>query len=199
MSKLYFNYGAMNSGKSTALLQVAHNYEQQGMKVLIIKPAIDTKAEDRVSSRLGIERKVDILLTKSGRIVNEMKDVPDAILVDEAEFLTRKQVDELYAITKEYDVPVLCYGLRTDFQSKGFEGATRLLELADDIKELKTICKCGSKATYNLRMNRINNELVPVFTGEQVSIDGIDAEYDSVCRPCYKKLRRKYVKEEENK
>lgn len=191
MSKLYFNYGAMNSGKSTALLQVAHNYEQQGMKVLIIKPAIDTKAEDRVSSRLGIERKVDILLTKSGRIVNEMKDVPNAILVDEAEFLTRKQVDELYAITKEYDVPVLCYGLRTDFQSKGFEGATRLLELADDIKELKTICKCGSKATHNLRL--VNN--VPTFVGKQVEIDNQGTvEYESVCGKCYLKLKKQYGK-----
>lgn len=191
MSKLYFNYGAMNSGKSTALLQVAHNYEQQGMKVLIIKPAIDTKAEDRVSSRLGIERKVDVLLTKSGRIVNEMKDVPDAILVDEAEFLTRKQVDELYAITKEYDVPVLCYGLRTDFQSKGFEGATRLLELADDIKELKTICKCGSKATHNLRL--VNN--VPTFVGKQVEIDNQETvEYESVCGKCYLKLKKEYGK-----
>ena len=191
MSKLYFNYGAMNSGKSTALLQVAHNYEQQGMKVLIIKPAIDTKAEDRVSSRLGIERKVDILLTKSGRIVNEMKDVPNAILVDEAEFLTRKQVDELYAITKEYDVPVLCYGLRTDFQSKGFEGATRLLELADDIKELKTICKCGSKATHNLRL--VNN--VPTLVGKQVEIDNQETvEYESVCGKCYLKLKKEYGK-----
>ena len=191
MSKLYFNYGAMNSGKSTALLQVAHNYEQQGMKVLIIKPAIDTKAEDRVSSRLGIERKVDILLTKSGRIVNEMKDVPDAILVDEAEFLTRKQVDEWYAITKEYDVPVLCYGLRTDFQSKGFEGATRLLELADDIKELKTICKCGSKATHNLRL--VNN--VPTFVGKKVEIDNQETvEYESVCGKCYLKLKKEYGK-----
>lgn len=191
MSKLYFNYGSMNSGKSTALLQVAHNYEQQGMKVLIIKPAIDTKAEDRVSSRLGIERKVDILLTKSGRIVNEMKDVPNAILVDEAEFLTRKQVDELYAITKEYDVPVLCYGLRTDFQSKGFEGATRLLELADDIKELKTICKCGSKATHNLRL--VNN--VPTFVGKQVEIDNQETvEYESVCGKCYLKLKKEYGK-----
>lgn len=191
MSKLYFNYGAMNSGKSTALLQVAHNYEQQGMKVLIIKPAIDTKAEDRVSSRLGIERKVDILLTKSGRIVNEMKDVPNAILVDEAEFLTRKQVDELYAITKEYDVPVLCYGLRTDFQSKGFEGATRLLELADDIKELKTICKCGGKATHNLRL--VNN--VPTFVGKQVEIDNQETvEYESVCGKCYLKLKKEYGK-----
>ena len=191
MSKLYFNYGAMNSGKSTALLQVAHNYEQQGMKVLIIKPAIDTKAEDRVSSRLGIERKVDILLTKSGRIVNEMKDVPNAILVDEAEFLTRKQVDELYAITKEYDVPVLCYGLRTDFQSKGFEGATRLLELADDIKELKTICKCGSKATHNLSL--VNN--VPTFVGKQVEIDNQETvEYESVCGKCYLKLKKEYGK-----
>ena len=168
MSKLYFNYGAMNSGKSTALLQVAHNYEQQGMKVLIIKPAIDTKAEDRVSSRLGIERKVDILLTKSGRLVNE-----------------------LYAITKEYDVPVLCYGLRTDFQSKGFEGATRLLELADDIKELKTICKCGSKATHNLRL--VNN--VPTFVGKQVEIDNQETvEYESVCGKCYLKLKKEYGK-----
>jgi len=114
---------------------------------------------------------------------------PNAIIVDEAQFLTHDQIDELYAITKVYSVPVLAYGLRCDFQMNGFPGATRLLELADDIEELKTICRCGKKATQNLRL--INGK--PTFTGEQVAIDGTtNITYDSVCGECYLKLRREY-------
>ncbi len=187
MSKLYFRYGAMNCGKTTALLQVAHNYEERGMKVILIKPLIDTKGENKVVSRLGVDRKVDILLSPEDNIMKYLKclDV-NAIIVDEAQFLTQKQVDELYLITKEYDIPVLCYGLRCDFQMKGFKGSTRLLEIADDIEELKTICKCGKKATQNLRL--VNG--VPVFEGNQVEIDNQDEiKYISVCGKCYIKYK----------
>jgi thymidine kinase len=188
MSKLYFRYGAMNSGKTAALLQVAHNYEEKGMKVIVIKPSIDTKGEEKVTSRLGIERRVDVLLGPDEGVMEHMVAYkPNAIIIDEAQFLTKDQVDELYTMTKVFDVPVLAYGLRCDFQMKGFPGASRLLELADDIEELKTICRCGKKATQNVRL--ING--MPVFEGNQVAIDGTEnTTYDSVCGECYIKLRR---------
>ncbi len=184
MAKLYFRYGAMNCGKTAGLLQVAHNYEEQGMKVVLVKPAIDTKGETKVVSRIGIGRNVDIVLGAEETLLERMTpEKPDAIIVDEAQFLTPAQVDELYMITKMYEVPVLCYGLRADFQMVGFPGATRLLEIADDIEEMKTICKCGSKATQNMRL--ING--VPTFTGAQVVIDdGKDnVSYEAVCGKCY--------------
>ena len=190
MSKLYFRYGAMNSGKTAALLQVAHNYEEKGMKVVVIKSTIDTKGDNKVTSRLGIEREVDVMLAPNEGIMEHMVNKrPDAIIVDEAQFLSVDQVDELYAITKTYGVPVLAYGLRCDFQMKGFPGASRLLELADDIEELKTICRCGKKATKNIRL--IDGE--PTFEGSQVAIDGTaNITYDSVCGECYLKLRRRH-------
>ena len=189
MSKLYFRYGAMSSGKTAALLQVAHNYERQGMTIVLVKPSVDTKGNEKVVSRLGIEREVDIVLAPNEELLTRMKPVkPHAIIVDEAQFLTVAQVDELFLISKKYDIPVLCYGLRCDFQMQGFEGSTRLLLLADDIEELKTICQCGSKATQNLRL--INNQ--PVFEGEQIVIDDhTKVEYAGVCGKCYLKLRRK--------
>lgn len=189
MSKLYFRYGAMSSGKTAALLQVAHNYEKQGMTVVLVKPSVDTKGNEKVVSRLGIEREVDIVLAPNEELLTRMKPVkPHAIMVDEAQFLTVAQVDELFLISKKYDIPVLCYGLRCDFQMQGFEGSTRLLLVADDIEELKTICPCGSKATQNLRL--VNNE--PVFEGEQIVIDDhTKVEYEGVCGKCYLRLRRK--------
>ena len=158
------------------------------MKVIVVKPSIDTKAQDKVSSRIGIERPVDVLLAPNETLIEKMEPVkPHAIIVDEAQFLTSAQVNELYVMTKQYDIPVLCYGLRCDFQMHGFEGSTRLLEIADDIEELKTICKCGSKATQNLRL--INGE--PVFEGEQVVIDDhTKVEYEGVCGKCYLKSRK---------
>jgi len=199
MAKLYFRYGAMNSGKTTMLLQTAHNYEEQGMKIIIIKPMVDTKGEDKVVSRLGVERTVDIRLTEKDSIMDKICKTyknnafkPNAIIVDEAQFLQPFQVDELFDITKSFDIPVLAYGLRCDFQMIGFPGATRLLEIADDITELKTICKCGKKATQNLRL--VNGE--PTFDGDTISIDGASnkVKYESVCGECYLKLRRKYGK-----
>jgi thymidine kinase len=193
MSKLYFRYGAMNSGKTTILLQVIHNYEEKCMPVLLLKPAKDTKGATKVVSRIGINREVDSLVKPAddiNKIINS-KDNLKAIVVDEAQFLTPKQVDELYAITKKKDIPVLCYGLRCDFQMQGFPGSTRLLEIADDIEELKTICKCGSKATQNMRL--VNGQ--PTFTGSQVAIDGTDnVTYESVCGKCYLKYKAKYKK-----
>ena len=190
MSKLYFRYGVMGSGKSTALLQVAYNYNEKGMYVILMKPQIDTKAENKISSRIGIERAVDILIPRDSGIIELIPDTkkPHAIIVDESQFLTSDQVDELYFISKIYDIPVLCYGLRCDFQMKGFEGSTRLLEIADDIEEMKTICKCGNKATQNIRL--VNGK--PTFEGEQIVIDDhTKVEYKGVCGNCYLQLRRR--------
>lgn len=189
MSKLYYRYGAMGSGKTAALLQVAYNYEQQGMIAILVKPSVDTKGNDKVTSRLGIERKVNVILAPEELLMEKMEPVkPHAIIIDEAQFLTTAQVEELYLITKKYDIPVLCYGLRCDFQMNGFEGSTRLLQLADDIEELKTICRCGSKATQNLRW--VNQK--PVFDGEQIVIDDhTQVEYTGVCGKCYLRMRRK--------
>ncbi len=195
MSKLYFRYGAMNSGKTTALLQVAHNYEEKGMHPIIIKPLIDTKGNNKVISRIGIERAVDYLIASDYNIEENINLVGiDAIIVDEAQFLTREQVEQLYRITKYYSIPVLCYGLRCDFQMQGFPGSTRLLEIADDLEELKTICSCGRKATQNLRL--INGK--PIFEGEQVEIDNQnDIKYDSVCGRCYFDLQRRSLWEKQ--
>ena len=188
MSKLYFRYGAMNSGKSTHLMQVAHNYEERGMKVILIKPATDKKGGDKLVSRLGVERKVDILCLEKMNIYEEIQKWQEVefkvncILVDEVQFMTKEQVDQLFKIAVVLDIPVICYGLRTDFMMEGFEGSTRLLLLAHSIEEMKTICKCGRKAILNGR--KINGEFV--FEGEQVAIDNIDnVQYESLCGHCY--------------
>lgn len=126
MSKLYFRYGAMNCGKTTNLLQVAHNYEEQGMKVLVMKPSIDTKGGKKMVSRVDMERKVDLLLANNDRVLDylDVECLPNAIIVDEAQFLTKEQVDELWTVAKIYEVPVLAYGLRTDFLTNAFPGST---------------------------------------------------------------------------
>ena len=133
MSKLYFRYGAMNSGKSTNLMQVAYNYEERGMKVLLIKPSTDKKGGDKLLSRLGVQRKVDLLIEDEQNIYDEVnrwqetKYNIDCILVDEVQFLKSHQIDELFKIAVVLNIPVICYGLRTDFKMQGFEGSTRLL------------------------------------------------------------------------
>lgn len=194
MSKLYFRYGAMNSGKSTNLMQVAHNYEERGMKVLLIKPSTDKKGGDKLVSRLGVQRKVDLLIDDEQNIYEEVKRWEEAkfkidcILVDEVQFLRTHQIDELFEIAVCLDIPVICYGLRTDFKMQGFEGSTRLLLLAHSIEELKTICKCGRKAVLNGR--KINEKFV--FEGQQVAIDNVDnVEYESLCGHCYFKYKNK--------
>lgn len=192
MSKLYFRYGAMNSGKSTNLMQVAYNYEERGMRVVLIKPSTDKKGGDKLVSRLGVERKVDLLINDEQNIYEEVKKWEDnkykidCILVDEVQFLKSHQIDELFEIAVCLDIPVICYGLRTDFKMQGFEGSTRLLLLAHSIEELKTICKCGRKAVLNGR--KINGKFV--FEGEQIAIDNVDnVEYESLCGHCYFKFK----------
>ena len=193
MAKLYFKYGAMNSGKSTILLQTAHNYEERGMKVLVIKPSIDLKDNNQVSSRLGIKRQVDYLISPTDNIINKLINLENisCILVDEAQFLTPYQVDELMKITIIYDIPVICYGLRTDFKSKGFQGSTRLLEIAHNIEEMRTICRCGEKAIFTARF--LNNKRVE--EGEQVAIDGLqNITYESMCPKCFYQNKLKLKK-----
>ena len=187
MAKLYFRYGAMNSGKSTVLMQVAYNYEERGMNVRILKPAIDSKGDDKLVSRLGVTRKVDYMVKKDDDIYENFNKIQNGekiscILVDEVQFLTANQIDQLMKIAVLKNIPVICYGLRTDFQTEGFEGAQRLLLIAHTIEELKTICRCGKKAVFNGR--KIDG--IFVFEGEQVAIDGEHkVEYESMCAKCY--------------
>ncbi len=183
MSKLYFRYGAMNCGKTTSLLQVAHNYEERGMKVVLIKPSIDTKANDSVSSRIGVERKVVHLVSPEENLkgyLNLLVGNTSCVLVDEAQFLSESQVEELFVFSKLTNIPVICFGLRCDFRTNLFPGSKRLFELADEIEELYTICRCGRKARFNARI--VNGEFT--LDGDQVAIDG-DVEYESLCGKCY--------------
>ncbi|MDO5701086.1 MAG: thymidine kinase [Bowdeniella nasicola] len=198
MAKLYFRYGAMNSGKSTALLQAAYNYEERGQRVLLAKPQIDTKGASSIVSRLGVRRTVDFLLGPEdearrtfhayahgqppGSLLPAEGLPPVAcLLIDEAQFLTPSQVDDLLRIAIIDGVPVLAYGIRTDFQTRAFPGARRLLELAHSLEELKTICRCGRKAMFNGR--KVGETFV--FAGDQVAIDGVAVTYESLCAACY--------------
>ncbi|MEA3422681.1 MAG: thymidine kinase [Bacillota bacterium] len=190
MAKLFFRYGAMNSGKSTALMQVAHNYHERGMKALIVKPQIDTKGGGKVISRLGVDIYVDMLIHNEENVYDKilnLNDKIDCVLVDESQFLTKEQVDQLFEFAVVENTPVICYGLRTDFKLNGFEGSERLLLIAHSIEELKTICRCGRKAVVNGR--KVNGEFV--FEGQQVAIDGENKiEYESLCAQCYFKYRK---------
>lgn len=192
MSKLYFRHGAMNSGKSTALLQAAHNYEERGQAVLLAKPAVDTKGDTAILSRLGVDRHVDFLVTPEINLRTEFQKRSSlqrestgkrvaCLLLDEAQFLTRDQVDQALEIAVLDDVPVLAFGIRTDFLTNGFPGSLRLLEIAHSLEELKTICRCGKKAMFNGR--KVNDEFV--FDGAQVAIDGDEVTYESLCPSCY--------------
>lgn len=193
MAKLYFRYGAMNCGKSTNLMQVSYNYMERGMTSIIIKPFTDTKGGDSIVSRLGVKKNVDLLLKHEDNIYIEVekwkKDNGDlhCILVDEVQFFKKEQIDQLFEIAVKMNIPVICYGLRTDFLMNGFEGSERLLLIAHSLEELKTICRCGKKAILNGR--KINGKFV--FEGEQVAIDdGHDIEYESLCPECYFKYSK---------
>lgn len=192
MAKLYFRYGAMNSGKSTAMLQAAYNYEERGHRVLLAKPSIDTKGDLGILSRLGVQRQVDFLISPETdaygrfqqhreRTIKRFGTDVSALLVDEAQFLTEAQVDDLLRIALLEGIPVLAYGIRTDFQTVAFPGSRRLLEVAHSLEELKTICRCGRKAIFNAR--KIDD--VFVFDGDQVAIDGASVSYESLCGNCY--------------
>ena len=187
MAKLYFYYSAMNAGKSTVLLQSSHNYKERGMRTLMFIPAIDTRAgAGRIESRIGLG--ADAITLRSAENVLELvrtahTAVPVAcVLVDEAQFLTRKQVEQLTDIADLLQIPVLCYGLRTDFQAQLFPGSAALRALADDRLDLTTICHCGRKATMNLR---VADGGKAVTQGAQVEIGGND-RYMPMCRRHYK-------------
>lgn len=194
MAKLYYRYGAMNSGKTAILLQVANNYEERGMKVLILKPGIDSKGSDYLVSRIGLKRKVDHIILEDENVYKYLENNIDGVacvLIDEAQFLTKNQVEDLMQIVVDFDVPIICYGLRTDFRTEGFEGSTRLLEIAHSIEEMKTICKCGRKAIFNTR--KVNGKFT--FLGEKVAIDGFsEVTYESLCPKCYYEKLKKYKK-----
>ena len=194
MAKLYFRYGAMGCGKTMQLLQVAFNYEERGHKVCVIKPATDTKHGAKLYTRIGPERETDFCFGRETdllkKITKEYSDV-QCVLVDESQFLTKAQVDQLMMVTIKLDIPVMAYGLRLNFRREdgGFEGATRLLQLAHDIDEIKTICECGKKATYNARF--LNGKLVA--DGPDVLIDDGTSkiEYHAICPACYEKYLEK--------
>lgn len=191
MAQLYFRYGAMGCGKTTQLLQVAFNYEDRGRTVCVIKPATDTKNGTKLSSRIGLERETDFCFNRRTNLFQRIKKdyaKVDCILVDEAQFLTPAQADQLLEIAVKLDITVICYGLRLNFRMEdgGFEGATRLLQIAHRIEELKTICDCGRKATLNTRW--LNGKLVTY--GPDVLIDGTSKiEYRSLCAHCYFKYK----------
>lgn len=184
MSKLYYRYSPMNAGKSTALLQVAYNYKERGQRSIIAKPSVDTKSPE-VLSRLNISAKVDWSVNPEHHLIKDFLDKEtekvDCILVDEAQFLEPSQIEQLFFIAVMRNIPVLAYGIRSDFQTKAFPGSARLFELAHSIEEMKTICRCGAKAMFNGR--KINGEFVS--EGEQVAIDGQQASYESLCGKCF--------------
>lgn len=187
MANLEYRYGPMNSGKSMLLLQMAYNYEENDKKILLVKSVVDTKGGDYLVSRIGPKRKIEIKLDKnesllSDKYVNMLED-KDAILVDEAQFLTKTQVEDLWFIAKTKDISVICFGLKTNFKSEFFEGSKRLFELADKTKELETICRCGKKARFNARM--VDGKFI--FDGDELLIDGESkkVKYVPLCSKCY--------------
>ncbi len=185
MSKLYFKYGAMGSSKTAQALITKYNYEENGLKVWLLKPSADTRdGEDILRSRIGLEAKVEVAPPDSdiyARFRHTRKGCCDIIIVDECQFLTPEQIDQLRAIVNDYDIPVICFGLRTDFQTKLFPGSRRLMEIADTFDEIKTICDCGNKATVNARIDCTGHI---VTEGAQVVLGGNDS-YIAMCHRCY--------------
>ncbi len=187
MAKMYFYYSAMNAGKSTALLQSSHNYRERGMNTLILSPQIDDRdGPGVIKSRIGIEAEAISLAPEDDVLLivrkHTLTQPVHCVLIDEAQFLTKKQVYELGEVCDRLKIPVLAYGLRTDFQGELFEGSRYLLGWADNLKEIKTVCHCGKKATMVIRMNEDGE---PLHEGEQVEIGGND-RYVSMCRHHYK-------------
>ena len=187
MAKLIFNYAAMNSGKSIDLLRTVYNYEENGLKVLVMKPSIDIKGGDSIVTRAGLSRKVDFLISGDTNIIDMISDRIDGvscIFIDEAQFLSEQQVIDLFIVSNNYDVPVICYGLRTDFRGNLFPGSSKLLGLAEELHEFKTLCNCGEIARYNAR--RVNGKYI--VDGDSVLIDGTsNIEYVPLCANCYTK------------
>lgn len=183
MAKLVFYYGVMASGKSNELIGTYYKYAPIGKKVVVMKPAIDTKGNEYIVSRSGSQLKADILLLPNQSILYYQKQLQEAfvILVDEAQFLSEQQVYELWVVTKQLNLPIVAYGLRSDFKGQLFEGSKTLFEVADTLREMKGVCKiCGATSTRNAR--KVNG--VYVYEGEQVVI-GADESYDPLCSECY--------------
>ena len=193
MAKLYFKYGAMGSSKTANALITKFNYEERGMRVWLIKPATDNRdGADLLSSRIGLTAKCEPI-DKGENIVTLIEkrtENTDVIIADECQFFTEKQIDELRYIVNELDIPVLCFGLRTDFLTRLFPGSKRLLEIADSISEIKTICECGAKATVSAR---IDGSGKIVTSGKQVVLGGND-RYLAMCHKCFVKRIRKEEK-----
>ena len=192
IGKLYFRYGTMGSAKTAMLLTTAYNFEERGMAYMCLKPVVDTREKKNViRSRIGIERECqwiypDTDLYDMVKLMFEQTlDIPDWILVDEAQFLTAGQVDQLAMVVDDYGCNIICYGLRTDFKTHLFEGSRRLFEIADSIEEVKSTCSCGRKTIVNARIDS-NGEIIT--EGEQVEIGGND-RYMAVCRKCWRNKR----------
>ena len=185
MAKLYFKYGAMGSSKTAQALITKYNYEENDMRVWLIKPSADIRdGANILRSRIGLQAEVDIMtpgIDIHKLFAEQKKDHCDVIICDECQFLVPEQIDQLRAIVNDFGVPVLCFGLRTDFQTRLFPGSRRLMELADVIEEIKTMCDCGAKATVNAR---IDGEGHIVTQGAQVVLGGNDS-YIAMCHKCY--------------
>ena len=184
MAKLYFKYGAMGSSKSAQALITKFNYEEKGMSVWLIKPSVDTRdGADIIRSRIGLEAHANIILPEEN-IVEKYHETGrcDVIIADESQFFTPGQIDQLRELVDEENLPVLCFGLRTDFLTNFFPGAKRLMELADSLTEIKTVCSCGRKATVNARIDEMGNV---VTQGSQVFLGGNDS-YVAMCHKCWK-------------
>lgn len=193
MAKLYFKYGAMGSSKTAQALITKYNYEENDMKVWLIKPSADTRDGVQIlRSRIGLAAAVEVIAPEADvyeQFTKTRAGKCDVIIVDECQFMTELQIDQLRAIVNDYNVPVMCFGLRTDFQTRLFSGSRRLMEVADTIQEIKTICDCGAKATVNARIN----DGYIVTEGAQVVLGGNDS-YIAMCHRCYIKGIREHKK-----
>ena len=185
MAKLYFKYGAMGSSKTAQALITKYNYEENGLKVWLMKPSADTRDGAAIlRSRIGLEATVDIIAPATDvyrLFLDTRKGYCDVIIVDECQFMTPEQIDGLRSIVNDFDIPVMCFGLRTDFQTKLFPGSRRLMEIADTFSEIKTMCECGSKATVNARIDSTGHI---VTEGAQVLLGGNDS-YIAMCHRCW--------------
>lgn len=184
MAKLYFKYGAMGSSKTAQALITKFNYEERGMRVWLIKPSVDDRdGRSRLASRVGLAAEATAISPSDDIYVTfkERFDTSDVIIADECQFFTEKQIDALRKIVNEFDLPVLCFGIRTDFKTRLFSGSKRLFEVADSISEIKTICACGAKATVNARLDE-NGRVIT--EGEKVLIGG-DEHYLAMCHKCW--------------
>lgn len=189
MAKLYFKFGAMGCSKTAQALITKFNYEERGMKVLLLKPSVDNReGRDVVRSRIGLEAPCVTVSEKEDILALYEKSHKDCnvVIVDECQFLSPEQVDQLGKIVLDHDIPVLCFGLSTDFATHLFPGSRRLFEIAESVTEIKSVCRCGAKATVNARLD---DEGHVVFSGEQICIGG-NERYEAMCRRCWEKKRK---------